>query len=154
MIRDALGAIPPRARAAGVPVAVEPLHAMYAADRSAINTLVQALGLCDERGDGIGVAIDVYHMWWDPDLPGRIARAVGRIHAYHVRDWRHETRDLLADRGMMGDGVTDLPAICAMVAAVGYRGLIKVESFSALDWCRCPAEEVVRITKERFRDFV
>ena len=154
MIRDALGAILPRARAADIPVAVEPLHPMYAADRSAINTLAQALDLCDELGDGIGIAIDVYHVWWDPDLSAQIARAAGRIHAYHVCDWRLETRDLLADRGMMGDGVIDLPAIGAMVAAAGYRGFIEVEIFSALDWWLRPPEEVVRITRERFRDFV
>ena len=125
-----------------------------AADRSAVNTLAQALDLCDELGEGIGVVIDVYHVWWDPELSAQIARAAGRIHACHVSDWRLETRDLLADRAMMGDGVIDLPAIGAMVASAGYRGFIEVEIFSALDWWRRPREEVVRVTKERFRDFV
>ena len=154
MIRDALGELLPRARAAGVPIAIEPLHPMYAADRCAVNTLAQALDLCDELGDGIGVVVDVYHVWWDPDLPAQIFRAAGRIHGYHVSDWRLETRDLLADRGMMGDGVIDIPAIGAMAATAGYYGPIEVEIFSVLDWWTRSGDEVVRVTKQRFRDFV
>ena len=84
MIRDALGEMLPRARAASVSIAVEPLHPMYAADRCAVDTLAQALDLCDELGHGVGVVVDVYHVWWDPDLPAQIARAAGPIHAYHV----------------------------------------------------------------------
>jgi len=154
MIRDALGQVLPEARAAGVPLAIEPLHPMYAADRCAVNTLAQALDLCDELGEGIGVAVDVYHVWWDPDLDAQIRRAAGRIHAYHVCDWLVPTRDLLLDRGMMGDGVIDLKAISAMVAGAGYDGLIEVEIFSAENWWKRPGDEVIETCKRRFQDCV
>jgi sugar phosphate isomerase/epimerase len=112
MVVDGLGALLPYAQAQGMPLAIEPLHPMYAADRACVNTLEQALDLCDMLGDGVGVAIDVYHVWWDPRLYAQIARAGrdGRILAHHVCDWLVPTRDLLLDRGMMGDGVIDLKA--------------------------------------------
>ena len=109
-VRDGLAALLPYARAAGVPLAIEPLHPMYAADRACVNTLAHANDLCDELGDGLGIAVDVYHVWWDPDLPRQIARAGKRILTYHVCDWLVPTRDLLLDRGMPGDGVIDLRA--------------------------------------------
>src|SRR5262249_10063327 len=107
MVADGLAAILPHARANNMPPAIEPLHPMYAADRACVNTLAQALDLCDALGDGAGVAIDAYHVWWDPDLAKQIARAgaAERILAYHVCDWLVPTRDVLLDRGMMGDGV-------------------------------------------------
>src|SRR5262249_51374900 len=85
----------------------------YAADRACVNTLAQANDLCDELGEGAGVAVDTYHVWWDPDLEREIARAGEKILAYHVNDWLLPTTDLLLDRGMMGDGVIDLRAIAA-----------------------------------------
>jgi len=101
--RDGLEAILPYAREAGVPLAIEPLHPMYAADRCCVNTLAQALDLCDEldpeRRGGVGVAVDVYHLWWDPDLAAQIERAGAgrRIQALHVCDWLVPTRDLLLE---------------------------------------------------------
>ena len=126
-VRDALAALLPYARQAGVPLAIEPLHPMFAADRACVNTLAQANDLCEELGEGAGVAVDVYHLWWDPDLEHQIARAGRNILAYHVNDWLVPTTDLLLDRGMMGDGVIDLRAIRAMVEAAGYRGHCEVE---------------------------
>jgi sugar phosphate isomerase/epimerase len=149
MIRDSLGELVEYARAAAVPLALEPLHPMYAADRCAVNTLSQALDLCDELGEGIGVAVDVYHVWWDPDLQEQIARAGARILAYHVCDWLVPTNDLLLDRGMMGDGVVDIPQITAWVNNAGYSGLIEVEIFSAENWWRRPGDEVVETCKAR-----
>ena len=153
MIRDGLGAILPHARAAGVPVAIEPLHPMYAADRCAINSLSQALDLCDELGSvncgGIGVAVDVYHLWWDPELEAQIARAGDRVLAYHVCDWLVPTTDLLLDRGMMGDGVIDIPMISNWVEGTGYDGLIEVEIFSAENWWKRPGDEVIQTCRER-----
>jgi sugar phosphate isomerase/epimerase len=154
MVSDALGELAPYARSAGVKLAIEPLHPMYAADRCAVNTLSQALDLCDALGDGVGVAVDVYHTWWDPDVHAQIARAGDRIHAYHVCDWLVPTTDLLLDRGMMGDGVIDIPGISASVAAAGYAGLIEVEIFSANNWWRRPGDEVVATCRERFIGFV
>jgi sugar phosphate isomerase/epimerase len=153
-VRDGLAAILPHARAAGVPLAIEPLHPMYAADRACVNTLAHANDLCDELGEGLGIAYDVYHVWWDPDLKRQTARAGKRILTYHVCDWLVPTRDLLLDRGMPGDGVIDLRGIRAMVEATGYDGLIDVEIFSAQDWWKRDPDEVLRICLERHRSVV
>jgi sugar phosphate isomerase/epimerase len=157
-VRDGLAALLPHARAAGVPLAIEPLHPMYAADRACVNTLAHALDLCDALGDGngrdLGVAYDVYHLWWDPDLSAQTARAGRRILTYHVCDWLTPTRDLLLDRGMPGDGAIDLRGIRAMVEAAGYAGHCDVEIFSAQDWWTREPSEVLRICLERHRTVV
>ena len=153
-VRDALHALLPYARQARVPLAIEPLHPMYAADRACVNTLAQANDLCDELGDGVGVAVDTYHVWWDPDLKREIARAGEKILAYHVNDWLLPTSDLLLDRGMMGDGVIDLRTIRAMVEAAGYRGHCEVEILSANNWWKRDPDEVVRICIERHQTVV
>lgn len=153
-VRDALAALIPYARAAGVPLAIEPLHPMYAADRACVNTLKQANDLCDELGAGIGIALDVYHVWWDPDLKAEIARAGQRILTYHVCDWLVPTTDLLLDRGMMGDGVIDLPAIRGMVESAGYAGHCDVEIFSAANWWKRDPDEVIRVCIERHQTAV
>ena len=157
--REGIAAVLPHARAAGVPLAIEPLHPMYAADRCCISTLRQASDLCAEldpdRQGGLGVALDVYHVFWDPDLEAEIARAgaAGRILAFHVCDWLVPTRDLLLDRGMMGDGVIDIPQIRRWVEAAGYTGMIEVEIFSR-DWWRRDPDEVLRIIAERYQTVV
>jgi sugar phosphate isomerase/epimerase len=153
-VRDALAELLPYARQASVPLAIEPLHPMFAADRACVNTLAQANDLCDELGAGAGVAIDVYHVWWDPDLAREIARAGKNILAYHVNDWLVPTTDLLLDRGMMGDGVIDLRAIRAMVEAAGYRGHCEVEILSAGNWWKRDGDEVLRICLERHQTVV
>jgi sugar phosphate isomerase/epimerase len=150
-VRDAIAALLPEARAAKVPLAIEPLHPMQAAERACINPLEQALDICDELGDGLGVAVDVYHVWWDPKLEQQIARAgrKKRILAYHICDWLVPTRDLLNDRGMMGDGVIDLPLIRSWVERAGYTGFQEVEIFSELDWWRRDPDEVLKTCVER-----
>jgi sugar phosphate isomerase/epimerase len=152
MVADGLAAILPYARENLMPLAIEPLHPMYAADRACINTLEQALDVCDLLGDGVGVAIDVYHVWWDPKLYTQIARAgaKGRILAHHICDWLVPTRDLLLDRGMMGDGVIDLRAIRIAMEKAGYRGPQEVEIFSSENWWKRPGEEVLATCAERF----
>jgi sugar phosphate isomerase/epimerase len=154
MVADGIATILPHARASGMPLAIEPLHPMYAGDRACVNTLAHALDLCDALGDGVGVAVDTYHVWWDPDLAAQIARAgrAERILAYHICDWLVPTRDLLLDRGMMGDGVIDLRAVGAMIEQAGYRGFVEVEIFSAADWWKRPGDDVLRVCIERFRD--
>ena len=153
MVADGIAAMLPHARASGVPLAIEPLHPMYAADRACVNTLDQALDLCAQLGEGVGVAIDVYHVWWDPGLAAAIARAgqMGRILAHHICDWLVPTTDLLLDRGMMGDGVIDLTAIRGMIEAAGYSGPQEVEIFSRDNWWKRPGDEVVKTCVERFR---
>lgn len=158
MVRDGLAEILPHARASGVPLAIEPLHPMYCADRACVNTLDQALDLCEaldplpaEGADActLGVVVDAYHVWWDPQLSRALARAgAARLLAYHICDWLVPTRDLLLDRGMMGDGVIDLPGLRARVEANGYRGAHEAEILSTSWWGRDP-DEVLAILRER-----
>ena len=152
MVADGFAAILPHARACNMPLALEPLHPMYAGDRSVLTTLAQALDLSDELGEGTGVAIDAYHVWWDPQVETQIARAGkgGQILAWHVCDWLVPTKDLLLDRGMMGDGVIDLPRIRGWIEKAGYRGWTEVEIFSRDDWWKRPGDEVLRTCIERF----
>ncbi|HVB48164.1 MAG TPA: sugar phosphate isomerase/epimerase family protein, partial [Burkholderiales bacterium] len=155
-VKDGIAAILPEARAAGVPLAIEPLHPMYAADRACVNTLAQALDLCDaidpRRSDALGVAVDVYHLWWDPQLEQQISRAGRkRLLGFHVCDWLVPTTDLLLDRGMMGDGVIDLKRIRGWVESAGYRGFHEVEIFSAGNWWKRDPDEVLRTCKRRHR---
>jgi sugar phosphate isomerase/epimerase len=152
MVVDGIGAILSHARACLMPIAIEPLHPMYAADRACVNTLAQALDICEELGVGVGVVIDTYHVWWDPDLAHQIARAGrdGRILAHHICDWLVPTKDLLLDRGMMGDGVIDLPGFRRMIEAAGYHGPQEVEIFSAENWWKRPGDEVLKTCIERF----
>jgi sugar phosphate isomerase/epimerase len=137
----------------GVKIALEPLHPVYAADRSCLSTIDEALDLCDRldsaKTDAIGICLDVYHIWWDPYLARAIERAKGRIDGFHVCDWLLKTKDVLNDRGMMGDGVIDIPSIRAMVEDAGYHGLIEVEIFSAADWWTRPIDETLKICRER-----
>ena len=155
MVRDGLGLLYEYARGAGMPLAIEPLHPMYAADRACVNTMAQANALCDELApdgaDGLGIAVDVYHVWWDPLLRAEIIRAGerNRLFAYHICDWLVPTRDLLNDRGMMGDGVIDLPLIRGWMEAAGYRGLHEVEIFSAQDWWKRDGDEVLLTCRRR-----
>jgi sugar phosphate isomerase/epimerase len=147
---DGMAAILPHARACGVALAVEPLHPMYAADRGCISLLSEAIDICEQLGEGSGVVIDAYHLWWDPDLEAQIARAKGRILAHHICDWLVPTKDMLLDRGMMGDGVIDLPRIRRMVEAAGFTGYQEVEIFSAENWWKRPGDEVIRTCIERY----
>jgi len=150
MFADGIAAVLPHARAAKVLLALEPMHPMYAADRGCITTIDEMTDLCDELGDGLGIAIDTYHVWWDPHLGRQIARAGHRICSHHICDWLVPTRHLLTDRGMMGDGVIDFPAIRRMIEAAGYRGIQEVEIFSE-DWWARPGDEVLATVMERFR---
>ncbi|WP_102108091.1 sugar phosphate isomerase/epimerase family protein [Oceaniglobus roseus] len=140
------------ARAAGVRLALEPLNPMFGGNRTCLFTVRDALDLCDTVGDPqIGLAVDVYHVWWDRTLGESLARAGGRIFGYHLCDWLEDTRHMLLDRGMMGDGVADLGAIRAAVEAAGYAGHCEVEVFSAADWWQRPPEVVLDTVVERFR---
>jgi sugar phosphate isomerase/epimerase len=138
MVRDGLAAILPEARAAGVGLALEPLHPMTCADRSVLSTLGQALDLCDALGEGTGVAIDCYHVWWDPDVARQVARAGSRILGFHACDWLVPTTDLVFDRGMPGDGVIDIKALRGMVQGAGYAGLVEIELLSRRWWAEDP----------------
>ncbi|GHA23733.1 xylose isomerase [Devosia pacifica] len=152
MVLDGIAAMLPHARSSGVKLAIEPLHPMYAADRACVNTIDQALDMCEVLGETVGVAVDVYHVWWDPNLAGAIARAgrMNRIFAHHICDWLVPTTDMLLDRGMMGDGVIDLKSIRAMLEEAGYHGPQEVEIFSKDNWWQRPGDEVLETIKQRF----
>jgi sugar phosphate isomerase/epimerase len=152
-VRDGIADLLPHARQAGVALAVEPLHPMMITERSVVSTLRQALDLSDELGGEVGVIVDAYHVWWDPDLDEQIARAAGRIRGYHVSDWLPRTTDLLLDRGMMGDGLIDLPRLSGLVADAGYRGPVEVELLSTRWWSQDP-DDVARTLRKRFEEFV
>ncbi|WP_295378504.1 sugar phosphate isomerase/epimerase [uncultured Pseudacidovorax sp.] len=158
-VRDGIAASLEYARNVGMPLAIEPLHPMQAAERACVNTLEQALDLCDaldpDRTGMLGVALDAYHCWWDPKLEAQTARAGrDRLLAYHVCDWLTPTRDLLNDRGMMGDGVIELQQLRGWVEAAGYAGYCEVEIFSTQDWWQRDGEETLRICIERHRSVV
>ena len=155
-VHDGIGELLDYARNMSIPLAIEPLHPMYAADRSCVNTMRHALDICDELdpycSGSLGVAVDVYHVWWDPSLKQQIERAgPKRLHAFHVCDWLTPTRDLLNDRGMMGDGVINIPMIRGWMEAQGYNGFSEVEIFSNGNWWQCDAETTLEVCIQRHR---
>ncbi len=149
---EGLAEILPHAREAGVSLALEPLHPMICAFRSCLSTLAQANDWIDALGAGpeLGIVVDVYHVWWDPDMEREIERSAGRILSFHVCDWLMDTTDLRLDRGMMGDGVIDIRRIRRLVEAAGYNGYREVEIFSERNWWRRDPDEVVAIAKARY----
>ncbi|MBS7543116.1 sugar phosphate isomerase/epimerase family protein [Ancylobacter oerskovii] len=158
MVEDGIGTLLDYAAKAGMKLAIEPLHPMYAADRACVNTTGQALDICDRldlsRTGRLGVAVDLFHVWWDPELSAQIARCgADRLLAYHVCDWLVPMADILNDRGMMGDGVIDLKGIRAQVEAVGYAGFSEVEIFSER-WWSLPMDEVLSTCIARHRSVV
>lgn len=136
-IAEALVELVPYAAAANVKLGIEPLHPMFADTRSAVNTLGQANDLVDiVNSPQVGVTIDVYHVWWDDRLEAEIIRAGRRqsIFSFHVCDWLSPTRDMLNDRGVMGDGCIPIRQIRSWVEAAGFHGMIEVEIFSTELW--------------------
>jgi sugar phosphate isomerase/epimerase len=136
-IQDGIAAVLPEATAAGVRLAIEPLHPMYADTRSAINTLAQANDMAEALNSPyVGVAVDVYHLWWDPSLQQEIQRCgeQGNLMAFHICDWKSPTTDLLLDRGLMGEGCIPIRKIRSWVEATGFTGFNEVEIFSTAYW--------------------
>lgn len=146
-ITDGIAAILPHAHATGVKLAIEPLHPMFADNRSAINTLKQATDVASKFDDFVGVALDTYHTWWDDQLETEIARCgkLGKLFAFHVSDWRTPTVDLLNDRGLMGEGCIPFRQIRGWVEAAGFRGFNEVEIFSNRLWAGDQAAYLLKI---------
>ncbi len=138
-ITEGIASLIPHAAGAGVKLAIEPLHPMYADCRSAVNTIGQSTDIIDEVGaEWVGIAVDAYHVWWDPNLEREIKRAGQRICGFHVCDWLTPTTDFLNDRGLMGEGCIDLPGLRRMVEGTGFDGPIEVEIFSDRLWKQDP----------------
>ena len=156
-VADRVAELAPYAAEKGVRLVLEPLHPMYAADRAVLSTLGQALDLAAAYpASTVGVVIDTFHVWWDPELASSVARAgrEGRIASYQVCDFNLPIApDPLLSRGMMGDGVIDFPAITRMVAETGYDGPVEVEIFNADIWS-APADEVLATMKQRWQALV
>jgi sugar phosphate isomerase/epimerase len=157
-VEDAIAEMLEYARTAAMPLAIEPLHPAYAADRACVNTTKHALDICDRldpnRSGALGVALDVYHIWWDVELLPQISRAgKDRLLAFHVCDWLVPTKDILNDRGMMGDGVIDIKSVRAAVEAQGFDGYSEIEIFSN-DWWAKSIDEVLQTCIERHRSVV
>ena len=155
-IVDGIAALLPECKAANVKLAIEPLHPMYADSRSAVNTLGQANDMVEAlKSPYVGVAADVYHLWWDPALEAEIARCgkLNALFAYHVCDWRTPTTDLLLDRGLMGEGCIPLRQIRAWAEATGFKGFNEVEVFSNRLWAMDQDEYLKKIV-QAYRDHV
>jgi sugar phosphate isomerase/epimerase len=154
-IKEGIIKILPEAKAAGVKLAIEPLHPMYAGDRSAINTLAQANQMAEEiNSEYVGVAVDVYHLWWDDMLHEEIIRCGKNNHlfAFHVCDWNVPTTDFLNDRGLMGDGCINVPQIRGWVEEAGFDGYNEVEIFSDKYWATNQNDYIEKI-KNAYQNF-
>ncbi|GBF73775.1 hypothetical protein PA598K_02095 [Paenibacillus sp. 598K] len=153
-VEEGIAKLVEHAQAHGVKLGIEPLHPMYAAERSVVVSLAQANTIAEQyTPEQVGVVVDVFHVWWDPDLYPQIERAAGRILGYHVSDWLVPVPDLLLGRGMMGDGVIELRKIRQAVEQAGYNGPIEVEIFNQAIW-DMDGDDVMELMKQRYLEHV
>lgn len=152
-VADITAEAAPIAAADGVKLALEPLNPVYGGNRSCLLTVRDAVNMCEKiDAPNVGIAVDVYHVWWDLTLEAELLRAgKSRILGYHLCDWLADTTDVLLDRGMMGDGVADLKQLRLAVENAGYDGLCEVEVFSAGNWWLRDPNEVLDTVVDRFR---
>jgi sugar phosphate isomerase/epimerase len=153
-VAEAIAELSEFAAASGVALGIEPMHPVYCGDRSVVVTLGQALAMAEPHPAGsVGVVVDAYHVWWDPELSGQVAASRGRIFGYHVCDWLVPPPDHLNGRGMMGDGVIDLRHMRRMIDAAGYDGPIEAEVFNPTIWA-LPGEEALEMVCRRYLEHV
>lgn len=154
MVADGVAALVPYARLCGVRIGLEPLHPMFAADRSVLVTIEQALQLAAPYDPvQVGVILDVFHIWWDPCVAELIAQAAGRIFGFHVSDWLVPLPDTFLGRGLMGDGVIDIRRLRRLVEHAGYSGPIEVEIMNRALWNSDPDSVLAQVV-ERFEKYV
>jgi sugar phosphate isomerase/epimerase len=153
LIADSIAELVPLAQSLGVRLGIEPLHPMFCADRAVVSTLAQALDMCDQIGaPNVGVCVDTYHIWWDPEVCAQLARAGDRIHIFQVCDFLVPIpADTLLGRGHVGDGVADIPSLARAVAAAGYDGPVEVEIFNQRVWDTPGDETLATITDRHAR---
>ncbi|MBV9581782.1 MAG: sugar phosphate isomerase/epimerase [Chloroflexi bacterium] len=150
-VEDGIAALMPYAEVRGVRLAIEPLHPMFAGDRSVVVTLGQANAMAARLASPVvGVAVDVYHVWWDPEVYAEIGRAAGSIVGFHVSDWLAPPPDHLLGRGVMGDGLVEIRRLREAVDAARYAGPIEVEIFNQKVW-DTPGDEVLGLIKDRYQ---
>ncbi len=136
-VKDGIAAVADHAREAGVKLAIEPLHPMYAADKSCVNRMAEAREICEDlQHPAVGIAADVYHIWWDPDVESELRRAAEQntLFGFHICDWRVNTRHLLTDRGLMGDGCIHVAKFRRLVHSLGFEGYHEIEIFNEEYW--------------------
>jgi sugar phosphate isomerase/epimerase len=154
MVRDGISELVPYAKSAGVRVGLEPLHPMFAADRSVLTTIAEGLAIAQRYApEEVGLILDVFHIWWDPCVMQQIAASAGRIRGFHVSDWLVPLPDILLGRGMMGDGAIDIRSLRDAVDRAGYVGPIEVEILNQTIWDESPDSVLDRIV-ETFERFV
>jgi len=154
MVEEGISKLLPYAIETGVKLGIEPLHPMFAADRSVIVSLREANLIAESfNSPSLGVVIDVYHVWWDPEIYSEIRRTARRIYGFHVNDWIVPLPDTVNGRGMMGDGVIELRRLRQAVDKEGYNGPIEVEIFNEKIW-QMPGQELLTLIKKRFLRFV
>jgi sugar phosphate isomerase/epimerase len=154
MVFEGIVGLAPYAQARGVKLGIEPLHPMFTANRSVISTLEQANVLASHfPADTVGVVIDAYHVWWDPNVYEAIARTGSRIFAFHVSDWLVPPPDFLNGRGLMGDGCIEFARLVVAATQAGYQGPIEVEIFNEQLWS-LPGDEALSLIQKRFAEFV
>lgn len=150
-VRDGIAALLGHADAVGVNLAIEPLHPMYAADKSCVNRMAEARQICEDLDHPrVGIAADLYHIWWDPDVEAEltIAAETNRLFGFHICDWRINTRHLLTDRGLMGDGCIDIGHYRRLVQSLGFDGYHEIEVFSEEYWA-WDQQEYLKLILER-----
>ncbi|WP_374999900.1 sugar phosphate isomerase/epimerase family protein [Aeromicrobium sp. CTD01-1L150] len=152
---EAIDALVPHALDRGVVLGIEPMHPIFAADRGVVSTLSQALDVAEQHpADAVGVVVDTFHVWWEPDVLQQVSRAAGRIASYQVCEWITPLPpDALLSRGMMGDGHIDFAAFTRAVSATGYSGDVEVEIFNADVWA-APGDDVVATLARRYVELV
>lgn len=154
MVRDGIAELVPYAKSAGVKLGLEPLHPMFAADRSVLNTIAEGLAIAQQYApDEVGLVLDVFHIWWDSCVMQQISASAGRICGFHVSDWLVPLPDVLLGRGMMGDGVIDIRGLRDAVDHAGYVGSIEVEILNQAIWDEAPDSVLDRVV-ETFERFV
>ncbi len=154
-VTDGIAALIPYARKANVKLAIEPLHPMYAGDKSCINRMAEARKVCQKLCDPmVGIAVDVYHVWWDPDLESEVQLAgqLGLIFGFHVCDWLADTTHTLTQRGLMGEGVIDIKQIRGWVEAAGFKGYNEIEIFSEKWWAADQSDYAKKIAAAYLKD--
>ncbi len=148
MVQDGVATLVPYAKSAGVKLGLEPLHPMFAGDRSVLTTIAEAREIAQYYdANEVGLILDAFHIWWDPCITEEIAAAGERIRGFHVSDWLVPLPDVLLGRGMMGDGVIDIRCLRSAIDRAGYLGPIEVEIFNQAIWDTAPDLVLERIVE-------